>query len=647
MPKQKLLLVDPDVRSVRVLEVSLRKAGYNVTTASDGLDALAKIESVVPDLILTDTRLPKLDGYALVRKLKERPEWASIPVVFLTSQKSIEDKIRGIELGVEDFLAKPIFVRELIARANLLLARRAHEDIASSRASLTGRTRFSGSTQDMAVVDLLQTFEVSRKTGVVHLQGTGAPGHIYFRDGKVIDAEVGPLRGEEAIYRALIWNEATFEVEFKTIANEDIIEGSTQAILMEGMRHVDEWGKLCEQLPPLGTVFEIDHAQLLERLHEIPDELNGILRLFDGMRTVTEVIDDSPFDDLSTLSTIAKLFFEGLLVDGTSTSLAPAAPGSAGASSTPGGRDHTDLTSARLTPPPSSESTTPPSAGVPSAPPEQHQAEQPSPPADAPAIAVGAPATPLAERVVDEAPEVEPANAAHQRDDGERITRPDAPRVMIPVASRDEPPATAHRSLMATKGIVALAVGFLGVIAAVAASGVRGAPQLGAAERSSKANAIEAGAMSEAPAAATAVTSIDASTTAPHEATSPMAPSSARTEPSAAAAIATTPVAIPAAAPAVVQESSPAAEGNPDGRAGGGSMVAQAGRALRTGALAKAVGLARQAVVASPRDADAWLTLAAAYQATGDVVAAHQAYRDCVARATSANVSECRVLASH
>jgi Tfp pilus assembly protein PilF len=76
-------------------------------------------------------------------------------------------------------------------------------------------------------------------------------------------------------------------------------------------------------------------------------------------------------------------------------------------------------------------------------------------------------------------------------------------------------------------------------------------------------------------------------------------------------------------------------------------MVAQASWALRSGALVKAVGLARQAVVANPKDADAWLTLAAAYQATGDGSAAHQAYRDCVARAASANVSECRVLANH
>jgi DNA-binding response OmpR family regulator/cytoskeletal protein RodZ len=312
--KQKLLLVDADPRSVRVLEVSLKKAGYSVTTATDGLDALAKIESLTPDLVLSDTRLPKLDGYTLVRKLKDRPEWAGIPIVLLTSQRSIEDKIRGLELGVEDYLTKPIFVRELIARVNMLLAKRTQENIAASKTSVTGRTRFQGSTTDMAVVDLLQTFEVSRKSGVVHLHSGTQDAKVYFRDGKVVDAEVARLRGEEAIYRALIWNEATFEVEFKSVTNEDVIGSSTQAVLMEGMRRVDEWGRLCEQLPPLSTVFEIDHKQLLERLNEIPDELNGILRLFDGKRTLSDVVDDSPFEDLSTLSTITKLYFEGLLV---------------------------------------------------------------------------------------------------------------------------------------------------------------------------------------------------------------------------------------------------------------------------------------------------------------------------------------------
>jgi DNA-binding response OmpR family regulator len=323
--KKQLLLVDADPRSLRVLEVNLRKAGYTVTTATDGLEALAKLELGVPDLVITDTRLPKLDGYALVRRMKERSEWAPIPVVFLTSQKSVEDKIRGLELGVEDYLTKPIFLRELLARVRLMLARR-ERDAFASRVPTSGRTRFSGSIQDMAIVDLMQTFEVSRKTGVVHLTSGIQEANIFFREGKIVDAELGRLRGEEAIYRALVWNEADFIVEFGSVRNDDIVETSTQGILMEGMRRVDEWGRLLEQLPSLFTVFALDIDALLERLNEIPDELNGILRLFDGRRTLMQVVDASPFEDLSTLSTISKLYFEGLLIPSAppTTSEAPA-----------------------------------------------------------------------------------------------------------------------------------------------------------------------------------------------------------------------------------------------------------------------------------------------------------------------------------
>jgi len=312
--KKQLLLVDADPRSVRVLEVSLKKAGYSVTTATDGADALDKIQFSAPDLILSDTRLPRLDGYELVRRLKDTTEYSGIPIVFLTSQKSIEDKIRGLELGVEDYLTKPIFVRELIARVNLLLAKRTQERIATS-VPTSARTRLSGSLEDMGVVDLLQTFEVSRKSGVARItDARKREALIFFRDGKVVDAELGRLRGEEAVYRSLIWNSGIFEVEFKPINNEDIIPTSTQGLLMEGMRRVDEWGRLCEQLPPLSTVFDIDHDELRERLNEIPDELNGILRLFGGRNTLVDVIDASPYEDLSTLSTVTKLFFEGLLV---------------------------------------------------------------------------------------------------------------------------------------------------------------------------------------------------------------------------------------------------------------------------------------------------------------------------------------------
>jgi CheY-like chemotaxis protein len=311
--KKNILLVDADPRSLRVIEVSLRKAGYNVTCVEDGLAALEKIDAQQPDLVICDTKLPKLDGYALVRRLKERTEHASIPIIFLATQQSVEDKIRGLELGVEDYLTKPIFVRELLARVNVVLARRTHDEITTQKSSAV-RTRFAGSIHDMTVVDLLQTFEISRKSGSITFKSGARGGHVWFKDGKVVDAEVGSLRGEEAVYRLLVWSEADFEVDFGPVERDDVVEMSTSALVMEGMRRADEWGRLLEQLPPLTTVFEVDHERLLDRLSEIPDELNGILRLLDGRKSLAEVVDESPFEDLSTLSTLSKLYFESLLV---------------------------------------------------------------------------------------------------------------------------------------------------------------------------------------------------------------------------------------------------------------------------------------------------------------------------------------------
>ena len=137
---------------------------------------------------------------------------------------------------------------------------------------------------------------------------------MWFRDGKVIDAELGALRGEEAVYRLLVWSEEDFEVDFRVPDREDVIEVGTSVLVMEGMRRADEWGRLIEQLPALETVYEVDHDALLDRLSEIPDELNGIHRLIDGKRTLAEVVDESPFEDLSTLQTLSKLYFESLLI---------------------------------------------------------------------------------------------------------------------------------------------------------------------------------------------------------------------------------------------------------------------------------------------------------------------------------------------
>jgi DNA-binding response OmpR family regulator len=307
--KQHLLLVDSDAKSLRVMEVSLKKAGFSVTTAVNGKDALEKVQISPPDLVLSDTKMPELDGFELCRALKSDERFRPVPFVFLTNQKSVEFKVKGLELGGDDYLTKPIYIKEIVTRVRMIL-QKAEKERLEKRETKSG---FAGSLADMGVVDLVQTFEIGRKTGTITISEGDRVGIAWFRDGRVVDAELGRLKGENAFYRMLNTFEGKFEVKFGPVERPDRIEISTQGLLMEGMRRLDEWGRMLEQLPPLETIFEIDYRQLSERLSEIPDEVNGLLRLFDGKRNLARVVDDSDFEDLAALGIISKLYFEGLI----------------------------------------------------------------------------------------------------------------------------------------------------------------------------------------------------------------------------------------------------------------------------------------------------------------------------------------------
>ncbi|MBL8918537.1 MAG: response regulator [Myxococcaceae bacterium] len=308
MAKQHLLLVDGDAKSLRVMEVSLKKAGFQVTTAIHGKDALEKVQISLPDLVLSETRMPEMDGFELCKVLKSDERFRHIPYVFLTSQKAVESKVKGLETGAEDYLTKPIYIKEVVTRVRMILAKVEKERFEKKEQ----RAGFSGNLSDMGVVDLVQTFEIGRKTGVIQILGD-RQGTVYFKEGRVIDAELGRLRGENAFYRMLNTFEGQFEVSFAPVERAERIEVSTQGLLMEGMRRLDEWGRMLEQLPPLETVFELDYQSLADRLAEIPDEVNGLLRLFDGRRTLQRVVEDSDFEDLAALGIISKLYFEGLI----------------------------------------------------------------------------------------------------------------------------------------------------------------------------------------------------------------------------------------------------------------------------------------------------------------------------------------------
>lgn len=311
--KRHLLLVDADPQSRRILEVSLRKAGYAVTGVGDATAALDRMVAALPDLVLSDTRLPGTDGFALVTAIRQRPAWSAVPVMFLSSDASVESKMRGLQQGVDEYLVKPIYIHEVVARVNLVLQRSERQQL--ERGDASEKTRFTGSLQQLGLVDAIRTMDKGRHSGVLHVVSGKERAALYFRDGALIDAEAGALRGKQAVEHALSWSEGTFEGEFREVRREDTIRTPIQTVLAESMRRVDDWSRLVEALPPLDHVLEVDAARLGARLDDVPDEANAILRSFDGRRSIREALEEGGADDIGRLRMIAKLWSDGLLAD--------------------------------------------------------------------------------------------------------------------------------------------------------------------------------------------------------------------------------------------------------------------------------------------------------------------------------------------
>ncbi len=117
-PDYTILIVDDVDANVLLLKLLISKAGYKTMTAFNGRDALDAVEKQRPDLILLDIMMPIMDGHEVARKLKEKPEYADIPIIFLSALNSTEDIIQGFRFGAADYVSKPFNKDELLTRIN-------------------------------------------------------------------------------------------------------------------------------------------------------------------------------------------------------------------------------------------------------------------------------------------------------------------------------------------------------------------------------------------------------------------------------------------------------------------------------------------------------------------------------------------------
>lgn len=130
----KILVVDDDANVQRLLQYTLKQEGYDVVVASDGAEGFRLWGAEAPDLILLDVQLPKLDGYQVAAKIRSEEGGSShVPIIMLTAEREVEQKVRGLRAGADDYLIKPFHPAELLARIKSLLARFAPRDTLLAR----------------------------------------------------------------------------------------------------------------------------------------------------------------------------------------------------------------------------------------------------------------------------------------------------------------------------------------------------------------------------------------------------------------------------------------------------------------------------------------------------------------------------------
>lgn len=120
---EKILIVDDDVDTLRLVGLMLERQGYQIIAANNGNQAIEMAQSENPDLILLDVMMPDLDGYEVTRRLRALPTTGAIPIIMFTAKNQVDDKITGFEVGADDYLTKPTQPRELFAHIKAVLAR--------------------------------------------------------------------------------------------------------------------------------------------------------------------------------------------------------------------------------------------------------------------------------------------------------------------------------------------------------------------------------------------------------------------------------------------------------------------------------------------------------------------------------------------
>jgi response regulator RpfG family c-di-GMP phosphodiesterase len=225
------LLVDMDPEETTVLELRMIEQGFVVRTARSAEQALKVLAEGETDLVVSELDLGPNDGLALLAQARKEAWGKDVPWVVYTRRQDRATAQKAFEMGVLDYVNKPANADVLVAKLKARL---------DQRSDTKGSRGVSGSLREMGLPDMVQVLFHGRKSGALRIRGANGSGEIHFVEGNVVDAAWADLRGEPAFFAMLKLEDGDFALDPAFKPTSRVIHQSSEALLLEGMRRMDE-----------------------------------------------------------------------------------------------------------------------------------------------------------------------------------------------------------------------------------------------------------------------------------------------------------------------------------------------------------------------------------------------------------------------
>lgn len=265
MSDYSILIVDDDPDAIRLQSSLIKTLGYKVSGATRAQDALEFYKNHKPDLVVTDLRMPDLDGLSLLKKIRQFDPKAKVAI--LTAYGEKETVAQAFRLGAVEFLEKPLRTQDLLEAVDQLVKQ---EDQA-----------LEGDLRMMSLASIIQINCEERNQAYLRLVSEGRDGQIYFSEGEIVHADIGDVVGETAIYEMLGWKAGSFQLKLGISPPERTIHQGWSGLLLEGMRRLDEstagWSTVWEgEIKAEPSPEDILQPRIARALTSL-DEIEGVL----------------------------------------------------------------------------------------------------------------------------------------------------------------------------------------------------------------------------------------------------------------------------------------------------------------------------------------------------------------------------------